>query len=63
MLQLYTADGEFIKEVGLLNSKAANHYETYFYFKKFDNRFYIMDTETSKEFDQTYRIHEYQVEE
>jgi hypothetical protein len=63
MLQLYTADGKFIKEVGLLNAKASHHYETYFYFKKFDNRFYIMDTETTKEFDQTYKIHEYQVEE
>jgi hypothetical protein len=63
MLQLYSANGKYLKEVQLINAKASHHYEVYFYFKKSNNRFYIMDTETSKTFDQTYKIHEFQVEE
>lgn len=62
-LLIYTTGGEFLKEVKLLNAKASNHYEIYFYFSKNDNRFYILDTETTKEFDQLYKIHEYRIEE
>jgi hypothetical protein len=62
-LLLYTTGGEFLKEFELLNAKASHHYEIYFYFSKNDNLFYILDTETSKEFDQLYKIHEYRIEE
>jgi hypothetical protein len=63
MLQLYETDGQFLKEIAILNSRASNHYEVYFYFRKNDNRFYIMDTDTSKKDDHIYKIYEYRIEE
>jgi hypothetical protein len=62
-LLLYTTGGEFLKEVELLNAKASHHYEIYFYFSKNNNHFYILDTETSKDFNQSYKIHEFSIEE
>jgi len=62
-LLLYTTGGEFLKEVELLNAKASHHYEIYFYFSKNDSHFYILDTETSKDFNQSYKIHEFSIEE
>ena len=59
---LYTTGGEFLKEVKLLNAKAFSHYEIYFYFSKDNNHFYILDTETSKDFNQFYKIHEFGIE-
>ena len=61
-LLLYTTGGDFIKEVELLNAKASHHYEIYFYFSKNDNLFYILDTETSKDFNQFYKIYEFGIE-
>lgn len=63
MLQLYTEKGKFIKEVEVLDSKASSHYEVYSYFKKSDNRIFILDTETTEKFDQSYKMHPFQVEE
>ncbi len=62
MLQIYTTNGEFIKEVRLMYAKAASHYEMYFYFRKDDNSFFVLDTETSKEFDQFFTVHQFRIE-
>ena len=61
MVQVYSGEGEFSKEFGVLNAGASNHYDLYFYFNKDRNLFYIMDIETSKEFDQFYKVHEYRI--
>lgn len=64
MLQFYTVAGEFIKEVELLlNSKAGTSYELFFYFKKDDNMYYIMETETSEKYDQVFNVYEYRITE
>jgi hypothetical protein len=63
MLQLYTGSGEFLAESKVLNASASHHNEISFYFRKSDNRFYILDTETSAEFEQYYILNEFQVEE
>ena len=64
MLQFYTGTGDFIKEVELLlNSKAGTSYELFFYFQKDNNLYYIMETETSDQFDQVFNVYEYRVEE
>ena len=63
VLQFYTGTGEFEKEFEVLNAKASNHYDLYFYINKDRNLFYIMDIETSKDFDQFYYIHEYRIAE
>lgn len=62
MLQIYKTSGEFIKEVELLNAQASNYNELYYFFRKDKDLFYILDTETSKDFDQFYKIHEYRIE-
>jgi len=62
MLQLYTTDGEYLKEFEILNARASHHYEIYFYFKKDNNRLYLLDTVTTEELDQFYHIHEYSIE-
>lgn len=61
MLQLYDSSGKFIKEFEILNAKASTPYEVCFYFRKDKNLFYILDTETSKEFDQFFKIHTYKI--
>jgi len=61
MLQLYTTGGEYLNEFEILNAGASHHYEIYFYFRKDNNRLYLLDTVTSEEFDQFYRIHEYSI--
>jgi hypothetical protein len=63
LLQLYNNDGKFIKEFEVLNANASYHVELNFYFRKDKNLFYILDTETSEEYDQLYKIHEYRIEE
>lgn len=64
MLQFYTVAGEFIKEVEvLLNSKAGTSYELFFYFKKDANLYYVLETETSEEFDQVFNVYEYRITE
>ena len=63
MLQIYSDNGDFLKEFELLKAKASHHYELFSYLKKDTNLIYIMDTETSKDFDQFYKIHEYRIEE
>lgn len=62
-VQLYTKEGKYLKEVKLLDAKASHTYESYFYFSKTANRLYIMDTVTSEEFDQSYEVYEFQVQE
>ncbi len=62
MMQFYTGAGEFIKEVEvLLDTKAGTSYELFFYFKKDDNLYYVMETETSEEFDQVFNVYEYRI--
>ncbi len=62
MMQFYKDSGEFIKEVELLvNAKAAILYDLRFYFKKDDNLYYVMETETSEEFDQVFNVYEYRI--
>jgi len=64
MMQFYTRAGEFINEVELLlNTKAATLYELLFYFKKDDNLYYVMETETSERFDQVFNVYEYRITE
>ena len=63
MLQLYTGSGDFLKEVEVFNARVSHHKEISFYFRKSDNRFYIINIETSAEFDQYYILNEFQVEE
>ena len=63
MLQLYSSAGDFIGEVELLQAKASNSYELFFYFKRDKGLLYVMDTGTSEEFDQTFYVHEYLIEE
>jgi hypothetical protein len=64
MLQFYTVAGEFIKEVEvLLNSKAGTSYELFFYFRKDSNLYYVLETETSEEFDQVFNVYEYRITE
>lgn len=64
MLQLYKESGEFIQEMELLlNTKASTSYELFFYFQKDRNLYYIMETETSKQFDQVFNVYEYMVKE
>lgn len=63
MLQLYSAKGTFLKETELMQAKAANLYEVYFYFKKAGNRFYVLDTDTDDTFNQHYRVHEFGLKE
>ena len=63
MLQFYSDSGQFIEEVELLlNAKAATSYELYFYFKREQGLLYVMDTETSEQFDQAFNVHEFRVE-
>lgn len=63
LLQFYTGIGEFVKEFEVLNARAPHHYDLNFYFNKDKNLFYIMDIETTKEFDQIYYLHEYRIKE
>jgi hypothetical protein len=63
MLQLYTCSGEFIKECEVLKSNASHQFELFSFFIKAKNNLYIMDTETTQDFDQHYKIHEYRIEE
>ncbi|UCH96058.1 MAG: hypothetical protein JSV88_04190 [Candidatus Aminicenantes bacterium] len=63
MLQLYTVNGAFISEFKVLNSNASHQFEIFSFFIKDKNLLYIMDTYTSKEFDQFYKIHEFRIEE
>jgi len=64
MLQFYTVTGEFIKEVELLlNSKAGTSYELFFYFKKDENLYYVIETETSEKYDQVFNVYEYRITE
>lgn len=62
-LQFYTDEGIFLKEIKVLTAGASHPYEIYFYFRKSDNRLFILDTETSKEFNQSFKIYEYGVNE
>ena len=61
MLQIYKPNGQFIMEFEVLNAKGDYHSDLDFYFNKDKNLFYIMDRETSKEFDQFYKVHEYRI--
>ena len=61
MLQLYENSGEFVKEAELLKARASHYNELYLYFRKDKNLFYILDTETTKDFDQLYRLYEYRI--
>ena len=61
MLQIYKPNGQFIKEFEVLNAKGDYHSDLDFYFNKDKNLFYIMDRETSEEFDQFYKVHEYRI--
>ncbi|MCP4214428.1 MAG: hypothetical protein GY765_07210, partial [bacterium] len=62
-IQFHTDAGKFLEEVHVSDVNAASHYEVYFYYRKADKRFYILDTETSDQFDQNYQLHQYAVEE
>ena len=61
MLQIYTSSGSFVKETELLRAQASNYNELYYFFRKDKNLLYVLDTETSKDFDQFYKIHEYRI--
>lgn len=61
MLQIYTSSGEFIKEFELLNAQTSNYNELYYFFKKDKDLFYILDTETTKDFNQFFKLHEYMI--
>jgi hypothetical protein len=61
MLQIYTSSGGFVKETELLRAQASSYNELYYFFRKDKNLLYVLDTETSKDFDQFYKIHEYRI--
>ncbi|MCP4218973.1 MAG: hypothetical protein GY765_30345 [bacterium] len=61
MVQLYTTAGEFLKEVEVPGAKAAHQNEMCTYYRKSDNSLYILDIETSPEFEQFYKVHRYQI--
>jgi len=61
MLQVYKPNGQFIKEFEVLNAKGEYHSDLDFCFTKDENLLYIMDRETSEEFDQFYKVHKYRI--
>ncbi len=60
-LQMYSPDGDFLGEFEVLNAKASHHYDIYFYVDKAKNQLYILDGETSEDFEQYYRVHQYTI--
>ncbi len=63
MIQFYSRSGEFLTELDALETKASHHFELYFHFNRDQNRFYVLDTETTDDFDQLHRMHELQITE
>jgi len=63
MLQIYKPNGQFIKEFEVLNAKGDYHTDLTYYLSRDKSLFYIMDRETSEEFDQFYNVHEYRINE
>jgi len=61
MLQVYKPNGQFIKEFEVLNAKGIYHTDLTYYLNKDKNLLYVMDRETSEEFDQFYKVHEYRI--
>ncbi len=61
MLQIYKPNGQFIEELEVLNAKGDYHTDLTYYLSRDKNLFYIMDRETSEEFDQFYKVHEYRI--
>ena len=62
-LQLYTGNGEFLKELKVMNAKSPFHYDMFSYFRKDKNLLYILDVETTDSFDQFHKIYEFRIEE
>lgn len=62
-LQIYSSNGELIKEWELLKAKSLSHYDLYFYYRKNKKLFYIMDVETTADFDQFFKIYEFRIDE
>ena len=63
VLQVYSGEGIFVKELKVIKVSASIHNEVFSYFMKNKNLLYIMDTETSEKFDQFHKIYEFRIEE
>ncbi|MCP4216336.1 MAG: hypothetical protein GY765_16930 [bacterium] len=61
MMQTYSPDGDFLGEFEVLNAKASHHYDIYFYVDKNTDHIYVMDGETSPDFEQYYKVHQYKI--
>jgi hypothetical protein len=59
--QLYNQDETFLKEFVLLKTGTSTPYELYFFFDKENNLLYALDTITSKEFEQSFCMHEFRI--
>ena len=61
IMQIYESSGKFIKESIFLKTKALNAFDIYFYFEKSNNYLYVLDTETTTDFDQLFKIHKFKI--
>jgi len=61
-IQFYDVNGKFIKEKLLLNAKSFYSEGIIAYYQKMKKKLYILDTETTEDFDQVFRIHKFKIE-
>jgi hypothetical protein len=60
-LQLYKGNGEFLKELKVMDAKSPFHYDMFSYFRKDKNLLYILDVETTESFDQFHTLYEFRI--
>jgi hypothetical protein len=61
-LQLYSANGEFLKEIKVMDARSPYHYDMFSYFRKEKNCLYILDAEITESFDQFHTIYSFRIE-
>jgi len=61
-LQVYDSSGTFIKEFLFMNTRAFGRDELFFYYKKYNNLLYILETKTDDDFEQFHVISIYKIE-
>jgi len=60
-IQIYKTSGEFISESKVFEGKSFYSGGIRLYFDKLNKLLYILDTETTEDFDQIFRVHKYKV--